>query len=384
VDRRSRNLHRRWLTLAVASLALSALTACNPSEQTWGDIVVPPNAPVVLGYSIDMDSGSSSAETPSHLLPPESNISGHPIELRPVPVHCAATQPAGMAPSADAISGLAGFIGAACSSSCVYAEGMLFQTKTTMIASGCTSDSVVHQGYSTVFRVAWTDADQAVVSAAYTRKDLGTKRVAVVYDSTAYGRSLMAEFEHEFRSEGGSISGVQIPNGGKVDAPAVAARAKSAGAQAVFFASGRSDSGAVFAELQPLVAPLPVVASDSVFGRTSAVPPNGLIAVGLDRREGAWRSELQIGANNPELFSAQSVDAEYLYVSALRRAAVRRADGSLVINRKQLRDALAGAKTSGETGLLSFSSHGERMHDTGAEIDLVDSGRGTPLRQYKR
>jgi branched-chain amino acid transport system substrate-binding protein len=289
-----------------------------------------------------------------------------------------------MAPSQDSLSGLTGFIGGACSSGCIYAEGPLFRMKTTMIASGCTSASVVQQGYPTVFRLAWTDADQAIVSAQYVRTDLGAKRVAVVYDSTAYGRALSAAFKERIRIDGGTVVDFEITPTGRVNLPLVASSIKASGVEAVFFAVGRSDSAAIFVALQPSVSPLAVVASDSVLGAPSGGLPGGLVAIGLAKRGGVWNSEIQRGLSNPELFTDQNADAERLYVAALNRVAVKRPDGSLEIGRKQLRDELARMKIQGDTGMLSFGSYGERLHDIGAEVDRIDDGQTTSLRQYKR
>jgi branched-chain amino acid transport system substrate-binding protein len=289
-----------------------------------------------------------------------------------------------MGPPPDAISELTGFIGGACSSGCVYSEGLLFRSKTTMIASGCTSASVVQQGYPTVFRISWNDGDQAIVAAKYLRGHLGAKRVAVVIDSTSYSRSLASAFRTQIRADGGSVANVQIPQTGSTNVTAIASGVRSSGAEGVFFAVGRPDSSDIFANLQSSLAPLSIVASDSVLSRDGPGIHSGLIAVGLARVNGDWHSEMDEGPYSTQLFSNQTLDAERLYLMAMNKVAVRQSDGTLVIARRALRDAIKNANVGGQTGLLSFSGQGERLHDVGAELDQIEPGKATVVLQYKR
>ena len=252
-----------------------------------------------------------------------------------------------------------------------------------MIASGCTSAAVVQQGFRTVFRIAWNDNDQARIIANYARNNLHARRVAVVRDTSAYARSMTAQFASRFRDAGGAVTEVEIPVTGPVNATEAAGRIRASGASAVFFAVGRPDSQDVVAAIQPMVASLPSLASDTVLAGNGG-PADGVVAVGLARRDGHWNSELDGGPFSPDLFQAQAADAAAVYLRALNSVASKRTDGTLVIGRQPLRDAIARINYSGMTGHISFNSDGEREHDTGAALYQNQSGQLSPLMQYER
>jgi ABC-type branched-subunit amino acid transport system substrate-binding protein len=95
-------------------------------------------------------------------------------------------------------------------------------------------------------------------------------------------------------------------------------------------------------------------------------------------------SELERGADSPALFDAQQADAVRLYASALTKAGIPRPDGSFVVGRESLRDALANAEFEGETGRITFDHAGERQRDIGAALYYVAGGQLTPLRLLQR
>jgi hypothetical protein len=68
----------------------------------------------------------------------------------------------------------------------------------------------------------------------------------------------------------------------------------------------------------------------------------------------------------------------------LNKVAKKRTDGTLIIGRRDLRNAIAHVQFAGQTGRVSFDSNGEREHDTGAALYRVQSGQLAPLMQYER
>jgi branched-chain amino acid transport system substrate-binding protein len=380
----SRNRPPILAQLAVL-LSVCLITACGSTERPWGNIIIGPGQPILVGLSVDADAaGSDQASLAAAAgVAGQSPIDGHDVRVVPIEVHCGGSTPSGIAPDGADLAGLAGYIGGACSSACVYAEGMLYQDRTTMIASGCTSSAVVEQGFSTVFRIAWNDNDQGRIAADYARNSLKARRVAVVTDTSAYARSMTFAFVNRFRDLGGTATELEIPVTGPVKAADVASRIKASGASAVFFAIGRPDSQDVLTAVQPLVSPLPALASDTVLAGNNGLV-DGIVATGLAERNGLWASELDSGAFSRGLFEAQAADAATVYVRALNKVAKKRTDGTLIIGRRDLRNAIAHVQFAGQTGRVSFDSNGEREHDTGAALYRVQSGQLAPLMQYER
>ncbi len=369
---------RRALLLLALLLLLPA--GCSQFSRPWGDVRIAAGAPIRIGLLTDVDGPDAAPALRAAL-----SVDGHPIQIVPVAVHCH-SYGAASAPGPAALDGLAGVIGSGCSSACIYAESLLFEQKTTLVAAGCTAQAVVQSSYPIAFRVAWNDADQAIVAARYARSTLHAAIVALVSDRTAYARVLLATYAGESkRLGGGSIAEIDVPEAGDEDVADVAAQVRVTGAQAVLLAMSRPDAADLFAQLQATLPDRAVIATDTVFAPTSVgVSPSGLVTVGLARDAGGWRSELDPGPLSPDLFAAQTTDAVDLYARAIAEVARRGQDGSLTIPRQALRDAIADTKMSGDTGRIDFGPTGERRHDVGAALYRLDAGQPVQLQVYER
>ncbi len=369
---------RRALVLLALLLLLPA--GCSQVSRPWGDVRIAAGAPIRIGLLTDVDGPDAAPALRAAL-----SVDGHPIQTVPVAVHCH-SYGAASAPGPAALDGLAGVIGSGCSSACIYAESLLFEQKTTLVAAGCTAQAVVQSSYPIAFRVAWNDADQAIVAARYARSTLHAAIVALVSDRTAYARVLLATYAGESkRLGGGSIAEIDVPEAGDEDVADVAAQVRVTGAQAVLLAMSRPDAADLFAQLQARLPDRAVIITDTVFAPTSVgVSPSGLVTVGLARDAGGWRSELDPGPLSPDLFAAQTTDAVDLYARAIAEVARRGQDGSLTIPRQALRDAIADTKMSGDTGRIDFGPTGERRHDVGAALYRLDAGQPVQLQVYER
>jgi Periplasmic binding protein len=250
------------LGLLLSAFLLGMASSCGTGARKWGEIVIAPGAPVLLGVGIDSNGaiGSSDDLTPKLA----TTIAGHPLQIVGIPVHCQGTQPSDLVPLSADIQSLSGFVAPACSASCIYSEGVLFELRTTMLVPGCTAAGVVGQGFSNVFRIAWNDNDQARVAADYVLTDLG--KAAVVRDSSVYSRSLSNAFVTELKAHGGSGQEVEISLEGTVDIEQAQRRVRAARAGAVFFAVSRPDAAELAARLR---AALP----ETLFLRRAAVMP---------------------------------------------------------------------------------------------------------------
>ena len=188
---------RRRRASALLILLALTLVACRSLETPWGNLVVSPGAPVRLGATYDADAPDSTPQ-PADTSTALPAIAGHPLTLVPIPVNCHSENPADVVSDSD-LDGLAGLLGGACSRACVYTEPGLYDRRLTMLAYGCTSGAVVTQELPIVFRLAWDDDDQGRIAADYARSNLRVRRVAIVSDTTVYGRALGDAFTSRFR-----------------------------------------------------------------------------------------------------------------------------------------------------------------------------------------
>jgi ABC-type branched-subunit amino acid transport system substrate-binding protein len=370
--------------LALIALIAALMAGCGQLSRPWGDLQVARGSPIRIGLLTDVDAPGAGATGQAN-APPEGRVDGHLVEIVPVPVHCQAGAAAATAPDPAALAGLAGVVGSGCSSACVYAESLLFQQKTTLVASGCTAMAVLQTGYPIAFRIVWDDVDQAIVAADYGRLALGAGTAAVVSDGSAYARALLPAYTARFKSRGGkTVDEVDVPASGAVNVPQVAAQIEAERAQTVLLAISRPDTSDLFAQLQAALPGETVIATDTVFAPAAGPPPAGLVAVGLTRGANGWTSELDLGPLTPDLFAAQESDALTLYAQAIGEVARPEPDGRLRIPLQALRDAIARLRLSGQTGRIDFDTAGDRRHDVGAALYRLGEGAPVRLRVYVR
>jgi branched-chain amino acid transport system substrate-binding protein len=61
-----------------------------------------------------------------------------------------------------------------------------------------------------------------------------------------------------------------------------------------------------------------------------------------------------------QTFSPQAYDAAHILMRAVEKAAKKKPDGSLLIGKKALRDAVSATRLDGITGKISFDKYGDR------------------------
>jgi len=278
-------------------------------------------------------------------------------------------------------------------------EGVLFDQRTTMIAPACSAAAVVQQGFPIVFRLAWNDDDQAAVAAQFAMGELGVSRVAVIRDTTDFGRSLTNRFVKGFQTGGRRVVQIEIPADGAVDMDTALRQARQANPGAVAMFVDRPDAPDLFRELSGSSLGLPLITADTVLTGSCAVVPVGqtlenavssclsgpasarrFVAAGLAEANGIWGTELDDLTQG----AALAKDAFAIYAAAIGRVAVPRADGSLVIPKQALRNAIARTQMTGESGRIAFDSSGERRHDVGAALYQLDPDGTKLVKELRR
>jgi len=363
-------------------------------------MVIAPGQPVVLGLGEDTielpaprPPGIADAAIAAELE--DSTVAGHRMQLVRVPVTCAAELPADVIPDGSSLQRITGLIGPPCSRGCVYLQGALYDLRTTMITPACTAAAVVQQGYPIVFRLAWNDDDQAALVAQFALSTLKASRATVVRDTSVFARSLTSRFAATFQGDGRTVMQLEIPASGPVDQQKLFQAIRDERPNVVAYFVDRSNATDIFGDLSEQLPQVPLLTADTVLagndcelvpgarpsvgssaaGLASAVAPCPLgpasaprfVAVGLAQRDGAWASELDADpAEDP--FLAQELDAIRVYATALRKVGQPRSDGSLVVPRQALRNAISSVRMTGQSGRIAFDAIGERRYDVGAAL----------------
>lgn len=100
-----------------------------------------------------------------------------------------------------------------------------------------------HPDQITYFRVCTTDDVQGPAGATYEYEQLGSRRAYVIDDSNTFGRGLADEWAGEFNSQGGHILAHQHFTAANVNYDALAALAKAAHPDLIFFGGEAATGG---------------------------------------------------------------------------------------------------------------------------------------------
>lgn len=207
---------------------------------------------------------------------------------------------------------------------------------------------LTHRGYSSFFRVNANDLVQAESGARFLVEEMNAVRVAVVNDTTEYGRDL-ADALASSLSELGATPALRVEvEEGQQDFSAVALRIREAGADAVYFAGSASEALFLYASLTAAKLNRPVLASDGAF-----------LASVIDGEAGASEG-LYVSALAP----SPNIAGEVEWIEAYREV-VRRDPGPFSVNGYVAMQVLA----AGVRGAGSFEGRAisRAIRETGAE-----------------
>ncbi|HVT44561.1 MAG TPA: ABC transporter substrate-binding protein [Thermoanaerobaculia bacterium] len=230
--------------------------------------------------------------------------------------------------------------------------------QTPMISPSSTNPEVTRKG-DYIFRVCYTDPYQGAAIAAFTRRNLGFERVAILKDlKNDYSIGLAEFFGEAFRKSGGSIVADQSYSEGDNDFRSQLTAIARAKPQAIFIPGYYTDVGSIAIQARDLRIDLPLIGGD---GWDSPK----LLEIGGSALEGAYfANHYFVGEDrpavrnfvdkfrrkhgrDPDAVNALSYDATRILADAIARA------GSL--DRKAIRDEIARTKEfAGVAGVITM------------------------------
>ena len=302
-------------------------------------------------------------------------IHGRPVAVRTLDEKCSGE---GGRAGAEAIAGdgnVVGVIGTLCSGAAVEASPILGAAGFSMISPANTSPRLTsdlagkagpdyHEGY---FRVANNDLVTAGVVAKFGYEELGLRRMAAVHDGDAYTSALANAFAIAFRGYGGIVPTIARVAKGQADMSAVLAELGAAKPDGLllplFLAEARPliRQAARFGGLEGVrmiggsamltTAFLALPEAEGLYFTAPDPGDDGNVNQATGRSAADVRRAIEIALGRPpaSVYWTHGYDATTLLLSAIRQVAVP-GDGTLSIDRRALRDALAG--TAGFRGLL--------------------------------
>jgi branched-chain amino acid transport system substrate-binding protein len=369
----------RWLvSIALfGSLALVA-AACGEEEApefqpgALGAVTVEPGGPIKIAVFESL-SGDTASLGEDQLRAVQIAIDdkggellGHPIEIVETDDGCAAEQGTTGAQRIVADPQIVGVIGTSCSGAAIPAMEILSEEGFTMISGSNTSplltsiageEATAHlPGY---FRVAHNDEIQGAAAANFVFSELGVTKAATIHDGDPYTEGLATAFGASFGELGGEVVLATSVGVDQKDMKPVLTEVAAADAEVVFFPIFQPAGDFVAAQAKEVAGleAAVLMGADGLLSDTSVELPQteGMYfsgpasPTGSDYEEFVGKYEAQFGEKPIQAFHAHAYDSTNVLFAAIQEVAVEEDDGTVHIDREELRNAIAA--TSGFQGL---------------------------------
>jgi len=243
--------------------------------------------------------------------------------------------------------------------------------------------------YNSYFRLATTDAIQGPFAAQYL-KSQGISKVATVNDQKTYGAGLVAEFEKQWKKQGGKVTSHQTINPGDKDFSGVISKIKPTGAQALYYGGEYPEAGPLSKQMHAAGLNIPLMGGDGIYDPTyeklAGPKSNGDLATSVGAPTDKLSTAQQFvaaykAAGYKEDFSAYgaySFDCANVLIDALAKVL----PGKTSINssvRQAIVQAVQQTDTNGVTGHISFDQYGDTTNKV-LTVYKVTAGAWVPVK----
>ena len=363
-------------------------------EVAPGDPILIASALVISGPNIELGTDSQRGVEIAIAMRPE--VLGHPVELQAEDDGCSAE--GGQAAGQKIVSNpqIVGVIGTSCSGAGVPMAAIISDAGYLMISPSNTSPALTDPeqawkpGY---FRTAHNDLIQGAAMATFAYEQLGLTKAAAIHDGDPSTEGLASAFYDAFQALGGEGVGFEAEAADATNVEPLLTSIAAAEPQFLFYP--------VFQPLAPLLTntakTVPglettiLAAADGVFSPSflEATPgtSEGMYLSGPDlsfantmyQDEFIPMYQEMFGSEPTNVYHAHAFDATNILLNAVESVAQQGADGTLLIGRQALRDAVAATSGYvGLTGTLTCSEFGD-CADAKIAVSHVENGEFVPV-----
>ena len=364
------------LTLLVFGLSLTSAFA---ADDEWGVITIPKGQSIHLGFSaaltgdyanlgLDEQNGVMLA-----LEDKKSEVLGFKVELLVEDDQCEGSPAMAIAEKFSADPQFIGIIGHMCSGSSIPASKTFEKNGFSMISPSSTAAEYTARGMKNVFRTCFNDAVQGTVAAKYAANVLKIKTAVVLHDKSQYGQPIADNFKATFESLGGKVLAFEGVTRGDKDYRPILTKIKPMNPQVVYFGGMAAEGSLVARQMRDVgIEKAIYMSDDGCYSVPDFIEGAGDASDGayvtFARPAGeaykAWEEKFAARfGNKPVTFAPQAYDATLAILMAVETAGKVQEDGSLVIGKKALADAIRGITFEGATGKVGFVENGDSQSE---------------------
>ena len=375
-----------------------------PPSDPLGVVKIGPDDPIRIGYALVLSGPNESLGVDSRrgveiaIHDRNGELLGHKIELVGEDSQCSAEGGQTAATKLASDQTLLGVIGTNCSSAGEPAAAILSDAGMVLISPSNTAPSLTapdtHQpGY---LRTAHNDKVQGQAMATFAYNELGKKKAATIHDGSPYAEQLQQVFADNFKEFGGEVVAQEAVNVGDTDMRPVLTSIATYKPDFLYYPIFIAEGAFITRQAKEVNG----LENTTLAGSDGMISPDFIEAAG-DAAEGMYISgpnlnfENELGQHFLEVhqqlygeppisaFHAHAYDATNMLLNAIEKVAKRGADGTLLVGRQALRDALFSTKDmKGITGTLTCNEYGD-CADPQIVINQIQNGEYVPVWDMK-
>ncbi len=374
----TRYLIRLLVILSLLFLCCLPLLAQQSCEDSFGCIEVGPEDPIAIGAMLAVSGAVSYLGEDAlggvelAILDRGESLLGHDIELVLEDSLCSAEGGQAAAQRLSADESIIGVIGTSCSSAAQGAMPIISEARMVMIAPSNTSPSLTNANIDAggshlpgYFRTSHNGLMEGMRNAEFAVNVLEAASLATVHDGDPYTEGLSRVVADTFTDLGGEVVFEGAVNKGDTDMTSILTEIAVYAPDVIYLPLFEPESNFFTAQMQQIseLESSTIIAGGASF--VASFPENtgeaaigiyisGPLVTGEEYEELLMAWEEEIGGTPPGGYHAHAYDATNLLLDAVTAAAIELADGSLIIGRSAIREALANTEEyPGLTGRLT-------------------------------
>jgi branched-chain amino acid transport system substrate-binding protein len=232
----------------------------------------------------------------------------------------------------------------------------------TQVSPSATNPDYTKQGYKTTYRLVATDAQQGPALANYVINTLKAKTVAIIDDSTQYGKGLADEFEKTIKAAGVKVVTREASNNKATDFKAILTKVKGSKPDVIMYGGMDATGGPLTKQAAELGIKAKVVGGDGMCTEKLAELAGDAVINVTCSEAGMALSKMAQGADfqkrykerfntDVQIYAPFTYDAVYVLVDSMKRA--NSADPAKILA------VMPDTKMNGLVGNIAFDNKGD-------------------------